>query len=175
MNKLYFLIVAAFLFGCNNKQKQQNSLPGDFRYTSYRLVNTKDSFGISVNHYLQIYKDGNYRLVMRKNSGEAAYYYGFIGYNNFPLINEFVADTALLLTDTLTVSDSINRYKFDYNTGTGQKKIAFTSSTESEQVKTIQQKLDSIIASPGKKLSSHFNIDGYLKNIITEDSSAIRK
>lgn len=171
MNKVYLLLAVIIFFGCGSEQTKSTQLPGDIKYTSYHLNNTKDSFGLSLNHYLQIAKDGNYRLLLRSADGQAGYYYGFVGFDNVAELNKFVTDSSIQISDTLQKASSGKNFKLDYATGTGEKQIKFSSATEPEQIKSIRTMLDSIIASPGKKQSSHFNIDNYLKKIIAEDSA----
>lgn len=173
MYKIFFLIAIVALFSCGNETKQQNQLPGDFKYISYHINNTKDSFGLSLHHYLQIAKDGNYRLLLRNADGNAGYYYGFIGFDNISKLNEFVTDSLVTVSDTVKSSDTT--FRMDYETGSGEKQIKFNAAREPDQIKNIRTALDSIIASPGKKQSSHFNIDGYLKKIIAEDSVGVNK
>ncbi len=175
MNKILFFMAAVVLFSCNNETKQQTELPGEFKYTSYHLNNSRDSFGLSLNHYLQIAKDGNYRLLLRNDNGQAGYYYGFIGFENIAVLDDFIADSSILVTDTVSKTSGETIFRLDYATGKGEKEIKFSSATEPERVKTVRAKLDSIIASPGKKQSSHFNIDAYLKKIIAEDSVGSEK
>lgn len=171
MKPLYFLVSLVIFISCNNRTKQQNQLPGDLKYTSYQPNNTKDSFGLSLNHYLQIAKDGNYRLLLRNAEGQASYYYGFVGYDNIAELNNFMRDSSIGISDTLQKAANGLNFKLDYATGTGEKQFKFTPQTIPEQIKSVVAKLDSIISSPGKKQSSHFNIDDYLKKIITEDSA----
>lgn len=172
MKKIFLVLtIAAFLTACTNEEKKQSTrLPGEFKYTAYNWNESGDSLGISLLHYLQIAEDGNYRLIQRNADGNAVYYYGFIGYDQVAELRKFMADSSLN-SNYIDSTDNGTRYIFDYVNNSGEHRVKFTSALAPESIKNTQVKFDSIINSPGKKTSSFFNIDNYLRQIIAEDSA----
>lgn len=172
MKKIFFILVVLVFAGCTSKQTSQ-PLPGSFKYLSYYWNNSKDSVGLSLEHYMDIGRDGNYSLILRVNPDSTGYYYGFVGNSTYDLLKQFVADTTSYNESYIPADTAARtlRNKFDYTDSAGNKKITFTSQNSPEEITQIQSKLDSIINAPGKKRSQVFNIDTYLKKLIAEDSS----
>ena len=175
MKKILFLITSIVLLSCNNEQKSDTQLQGDFKYTAYYWNDASDSVGIHLVHYLDIDKKGNYKLILRNDAGSAGYYYGYVDNELLAALVSFVADTSYkkeyLSNDSASAIYNGPTYKFDFVNSSGERKITFIPPQTPEAMKQIQAKLDSLIHTPGKKQSSFFNIDNYLKSIIKEDSA----
>lgn len=172
MKNIFLVFVIMAFVACNNASQQNATrLPGEFIYTVYQWNDSGDSLGISLQHYLQIAEDGNYRLIQRDGNGNALYYFGFIGYDRVARLSAFMADSSFKdpYTDSLNAGPA---YMFDYTGSAGPHKYRFAPAVAPDAVKNTQAMLDSVIAGPGKKQSSFFNIDEYLREIIREDSAA---
>lgn len=171
MKNIFLVFVIVAFVACNNASQQDATrLPGEFTYTAYNWKDSGDSLGISLLHYLQIAEDGNYRLIQRGDNGNALYYFGFIGYDRVAKLSAFMADRSF----KDQYKDSLNAgptYMFDYSSSAGRHKFRFAPSVAPEAIKYTQTMLDSVISGPGKKQSSFFNIDEYLREIIREDSA----
>jgi hypothetical protein len=172
MKKILFVTVLITAIACNSNSKEEYHLPGNFKYVAYRWNDTKDSIGLSLLHYLEIFKDGNYKLIQRNNTGNAQYYYGFIGNTTLDALINFVADSSFHIQYTNNaVSNDEPVYQFDFITQIGDKSITFKSTDAAKEIRNLQSKLDSVIHAPGKKQSSYFNIDAYLKKIIKKNTA----
>jgi hypothetical protein len=168
MKKLLFVVLIAAI-ACNGNSKDEYRLSNPFKYTAYRWNDTKDSFGLSLLHYLEISNDGNYKLIQRDNTGNARYYYGFVDNATLALLINFVSDSVVSVKDIRNNRNPI--YRFDFVNKIENASITFQSDSVGEKIKNIQLKLDSVINVPNKKQSAYFNIDAYLKKIIKENTA----
>lgn len=174
MKQISFFLLLLILISCggNGETKQ---LPGTFKYLSYHWNNTSDSVGLWLNHYIEITKAGDYKIIMR-NGDSTGYYYGFIDTAFFDALNTFIADASLKSAylpagDNSKYSGPISR--LDYVTATGKKVITFIPDQSAESIQKISAQLEAIINAPGKKVNNSFNIDFYLKSVIKETNDLL--
>jgi len=174
MKQIPFFLLLLILISCGvNRETRQ--LPGSFKYLSYHWNNTSDSVGLRLNHYIEITKGGNYKIIMR-NGDSTGYYYGFIDTAFFDALNTFIADASLKSAylpagDNSKYSGPISR--FDDVTATGKKVITFIPDQSPESIQKISTQLDAIINASGKKVNNPFNIDFYLKSVIKETNDLL--
>lgn len=171
MKKVLLGIFIVLLTGCGEPEQNTNHLPGAFKYLSYHWNNSKDSVGLNLVHYIDIAKDGNYRLVSRLDPDSTGYYYGHVGNGLYDALKTFVADTSFQQVYLQKDSSARSmRHKFDYGISSGSKMITFSNGGVPAEVEKLKQQLDSLINSNGKKQGQVFNINSYLRNLITKDS-----
>lgn len=173
MKKLLFILVI-FLFACSNKQKADNRLLGNFIYVAYHLSDDKDSIAISLDHYLEIDSDGDYKLIQRNANSSTGYYYGITGTDLFNALLLFTKDSAVELHADKSEAFAGKILTYDYVTTSGKRKIKFFPGQSLSGINKLQLQLDSLIGSSGKKERAAFNIDNYLKEIMTENVKAKR-
>ena len=170
MKKIFIFFFAMIIIGCSQKE-EKNQLPGTFRYLCYHWNNTSNNAGLSLNHFMEIAKDGNYKLILRLRDDSTGYYYGFLNAPTFELLKKFVADTTFK-NNYLNASaeGKTLRCKFDFTNTFGRKKITFEPESSPADIKLLQASLDSVINRPDKKTNPTFNINSYLRTVIAEDS-----
>lgn len=174
MKQISFFLLLLLLISCGGN-RETKQLPGTFKYLSYHWNNTSDSVGLRLNHYIEITKAGDYKIIMRSGDS-ASYYYGFIDTAFFDALNTFIADASLKSAylpagDNSKYSGPISR--LDYVTTTGKKVITFVPGQSAESIQKISAQLEAIINAPGKKVNNSFNIDFYLKSVIKETNDLL--
>lgn len=174
MKKLLSLLLVLTVISCGSEQKR-TTLPGSFKYLSYYWNNSKDSVGLSLNYYIDIAKDGNYSLILRKQPDSTGYYYGFVGNELLELLGKFVNDTTIynqyyLPQDT---ASKLLRFRYDYRDSMGPQNITFAPTGAPPAFYPLQKQLDSLVNAPHQKKSQVFNVDLYLKKLIAQDSGAL--
>ena len=114
-------------------------------------------------------------MIWRDSVGNAIYYYGFVDKTTLASLIDFSKEDAYaskyMSNDSNTAIYNGPTYLFDYMSDSVEKQIMFIPPFAPNAIKSIQSKLDSVINMPGKKQSAAFNINDYLKKIISEDTA----
>lgn len=174
MRPLLFIILTLTLVACARQNSTEKALTKEFKYSAFlwHLSPDNDSFNFYLAHYIDIGKDGHFKLMRRDSFMSTPHFF-----------EGTLSDTVLRLIDTTFAKETFaTDYNWDVNDGfvydgftyrmdiknsdsTNPKKIYFIPNKAPSEIKMLATKLDTLIYNIKEKSVDTFDTRLYQEQL----------